>query len=206
MRPSKLNKETHQDVLDVFGQILNSFNGENIQIDQIIQALGARSFGFGILTFSLPMIVPMPPGIPMASGCVISIFSVQLILGRRHLWLPNWLATKHVSHSSLTKAHTVAERYIGWIFRLARPRFPQMTGPGSQRIAGLLFIILALLMILPIPFIGNILPAFAITILALGLTDRDGLIYVAGLVIAMIAIGLMSVMGVGTWRFLTVVF
>jgi hypothetical protein len=69
-----------------------------------------------------------------------------------------------------------------------------------------MFVILGVLMILPIPFIGNILPAFACTVLALGLTDRDGLIYLSGIAIAGIAISVTILMAIGTLNVLGVLF
>jgi len=61
-------------------------------------------------------------------------------------------------------------------------------------------------MILPIPIIGNILPAFACSILALGLSDHDGLIFGLGCIIAALAIILTLVMAFGTWRLMETVF
>jgi hypothetical protein len=53
--------------------------------------------------------------------------------------------------------------------------------------------VLALVLSLPIPF-GNLLPAFAIALMALGLLEEDGVCVLAGLVVA--AISLTVVAGV----------
>jgi len=92
------------------------------------------------------------------------------------------------------------------MFRLARPRLPQLTGVLARRLSGFIFLTLGVLMILPIPIIGNILPAFACTVLALGLTDRDGLIYVIGIMIAGIAISATTLMAFGTVNILSTIF
>ncbi len=199
-------EDQSEDIIDLLQISLDGIQDEQLNVSQIMGALGVRSFGLSILIFALPMIIPMPPGVPMTSGLVICIFAVQLIVGRTHLWIPSWLGQKEISRPSLAKAYNISDRYLGWMFRLARPRLPQLTGPLSRRFAGCLFLMLALLMILPIPFIGNIVPAFACTVLALGLTDRDGLIYLIGILLAGLAITITLIMGIGTLHILSQLF
>ena len=204
--PNHTREPQRIDLLDSLRVTLDGVEDTHIRVAHIVRALGGRSFGIAILLFALPMIIPMPPGVPMTSGIVICVFAVQLILGRQHLWLPRWVAVKRIEALSLAKAYDLAERYLGWMFRLSRPRFKSFTGVVAKRVAGLLFLILGFLMILPIPIIGNILPAFACSILALGLSDHDGLIFELGCIIAALAIILTLVMAFGTWRLMETVF
>jgi len=206
---SEFNKNESQDgsnIVDYLKVTTQEFPEGPISFERIASSLGHRSFGLAILIFALPMVLPMPPGIPMAAGFVIVIFGFQLLTGRLHLWLPSWLNEKTIDRNILLKAYELTERYLGWMFRLARPRLPQVTGYIARRLSGLIFIILGFLMILPIPIIGNILPAFACTVLALGLTDRDGLIYVIGIISAGLAISATLLMGIGTLNLLGTVF
>jgi hypothetical protein len=52
------------------------------------------------------------------------------------------------------------------------------------------------IMILPIPFLGNMPPGFAASVIAIGLTERDGLIVLIGMLVSTAAIALASV---ATW-------
>jgi hypothetical protein len=52
-----------------------------------------------------------------------------------------------------------------------------------EYLVGLVCLLLAIVVLLPIP-LGNMLPALAISLLALGILERDGLWIVAGLVTA----------------------
>lgn len=208
MAPEKTPQKTEpkSDIVDYLQNSAEGFPEGPIKFEQIVSSLGPRSFGLAILVFAVPMILPMPPGIPMAAGFVIAVFGVQLIIGRSHLWLPTWLAQKTIDRNVLIKAYSLAERYLGWMFRLARPRPPQLTGALARRLSGFIFTVLGTVMILPIPIIGNIFPAFACTVLALGLTDRDGLIYLIGIIVAGIAIIATAVMAVGAVSILSTVF
>jgi hypothetical protein len=176
--------------------------GQDVSVGDIVQALGPRSFGLGVMIFLIPICIPMPPGIPMIVGAILGVFAVQLIIGRDKLWLPNGLAQKRLQRSSLRKAFEFAERYLGWLFRLARPRGLMITGSLGRRLSGVIFLILGFLLILPIPIIGNVLPALAGTVLALGLTDRDGLVFICGFIASLIAIMATVLMAIGTWSLL----
>jgi len=200
------NEDLSSDIVDYLQFSAEGFPEGPITFQQIVSSLGPRSFGLAILIFAVPMILPMPPGIPMAAGFVIAIFGIQLLMGRLHLWLPQWLNGKTIERDVLIKAYSLAERYLGWMFRLAQPRLPQLTGTFARRISGFLFAVLGVLMILPIPIIGNILPAFACTVLALGLTDRDGVIYLIGIITAGLAISATILMAIGTVNILSAAF
>lgn len=202
----KPSRASGEELVDQLQASLDKLTDGPVSFGQIIGALGARSIGLAILIFAVPMIIPMPPGIPMAAGIVICLFAVQLIIGRETLWLPGWIKEKKINRMALIRAYAFADRYLGWMFRLARPRLPQLTGSFARRLSGFIFAVLAVLMVLPIPFIGNILPAFACTVLALGLTDRDGIIYIIGIFIAALTIAATILMGIGTLNVLQTVF
>ena len=52
-----------------------------------------------------------------------------------------------------------------------------------ERLASAVCVVLALILVLPIP-LGNMAPAFAISMLALGFLRRDGLLVLAGIATA----------------------
>ena len=64
--------------------------------------------------------------------------------------------------------------------RLTRPRLAALVQPWAIRVLGLVVLVNAVLIILPIP-LGNTLPAVAVMSLALGLIARDGMAVAAGL-------------------------
>ena len=68
-----------------------------------------------------------------------------------------------------------------------RPRWPALTGPAAEPMLGAVIVILGIVLALPIPF-GNQPPAFAITLIALGLLEHDGAFVAAGVVAALISV------------------
>ena len=68
-----------------------------------------------------------------------------------------------------------------------RPRLRFVSNGVSQRLVGGLCLILAIVLMLPIP-LGNMLPPFAICLLALGVLEQDGVWMLAGPLAAVAAI------------------
>jgi hypothetical protein len=86
-------------------------------------------------------------------------------------------------------------RRIGpWLARaekLLKPRMTSLALPPMEYMIGLVCLLLAVLLALPIP-LGNMLPALAISLIALGVLERDGLWVLAGLITAGLAIVVVS--------------
>jgi hypothetical protein len=53
-------------------------------------------------------------------------------------------------------------------------------------------LLLGFIMILPIPFVGNIPPGVAATIIAVGLIELDGVVVLAGLAASIVAVAVAS--------------
>jgi hypothetical protein len=164
--------------------------GERVSFGEILLGLRHRAFGFTMLLFALPCCLPMPPGIPTVCGIALVLIAINLILGRRRLWLPKMLATKTVERADLRRIVARASPYLQRLERVCRPRIAIVTEPFGKALIGFVVLVLGLLLILPIPFLGNIPPGIATAIIAIGLAERDGAVVIAGLVLALLAIAL----------------
>ncbi len=76
--------------------------------------------------------------------------------------------------------------------RFCRPRLALLTEPFGKVLIGLVVLVLGLVMILPIPFLGNMPPGFAASVIAIGVIERDGLVVLIGLVVSAAAIAVAS--------------
>ncbi len=81
--------------------------------------------------------------------------------------------------------------------RLCRPRLAPLTGGVGKIFIGLVVSVLAVILILPIPFVGNIPPGIATAVIGLGLAERDGLMVSLGFVAAAIAVAITSTVAWG---------
>jgi len=170
--------------------------GERVTFRDILTVLRHRAFGFTLLIFALPCTLPMPPGIPTVCGVALVIIALNLIAARQRLWLPGAIADKSVARADLQRLVDRAVPYLERLERICKPRLTIVTEPVGKILIGLVILVLGFIMILPIPFLGNIPPGFAATFIAIGMTERDGLVVLIGLLVSAVAIAVASV---ATW-------
>lgn len=160
---------------------------ESLTVGGLLASLRSRAFGLSLILFGLPNLLPIP-GLPILTGIVLVMLALQILVGREVPWLPDRIAGTALPRARLTQ---VVNRTLPLLRRLetmTRPRLALAAGPTARRLVGLAVLVLAvLLVIVPIPWIGSMPQGLALCVLGLGLTERDGLLVVAGFVLAAIA-------------------
>ncbi len=171
---------------DLFDQILEESEGDEIKIGEVIQAFGHRSFGPLILVPALLAALPTGaiPGVPILLGLLIVLVSGQLLLGRSSPWIPKRLRDIAVSRDVLKESWERARPIFQRIDSHLRPRFTWMTKPPFVQAIAVLAIVLSVSMV-PLEFVpfAVAIPGAAIAALGMGLATRDGLLVLLGLVL-----------------------
>lgn len=165
---------------------------ERVTFREILLRLRHRALGFALLIFALPCVLPMPPGIPTVCGIAIVIIALNLITARQRLWLPKALANKSIARADLQRVAERVAPYLERLEKICKPRFPIVTETVGKVLIGLVIFVLGFIMILPIPFLGNMPPGFAASVIAIGMTERDGLIVLIGTLVSAVAIAVAS--------------
>jgi hypothetical protein len=161
--------------------------GERPSVEDIVSALGARSFGIVLVLFGLPNLLPVP-GLPILCGFVIGIIAFQMVIGKDHLVLPGWVGQRRLKREDLARVVLRATPTLRAVERVMRPRLELLTTPVLFRAIGGLLLVLALALMAPIPFFGGIAPGLAVILLGLGLAERDGIFIVLGGLISIFAV------------------
>ncbi|GEM_PF-97972 len=93
--------------------------GEPVSIECMLQAPDERSFGALLLVPGLLVFSPLSgiPGLPSVFAVMVSLIAIQLLIGRKHFWLPKWLLKRSASRSKYDKAIAFLHRHC----RLRRP-------------------------------------------------------------------------------------
>jgi len=161
---------------------------DRIYLRDLVDSMGDRSFATALFICALPEALPLPvAGISAIIGIPLMIFSAQLLLGFSKPWLPDWIANRSFKRQDFEKLIKKILLTLEKFERVIRPRWKFVTKPLAQRILGLLLLILAIIIALPIPF-GNMLPAIVILIIALGLIEQDGVVIMLGVLGACVII------------------
>lgn len=172
--------------------ITDRATAEEVSFAEIRDALAGRTYGALMLLFSLPNLIPSGiPGLSTVLGLPILLLSLQLIAAVQRPWLPAALLRRTIPRQRLKQVLDACLPTMRRVERLLRPRWLPLTGWLGVRLLALVCFVLAIVLILPIPF-GNWPPALAIAFLSLALIERDGLACAVGLVAAiasLIAVG-----------------
>jgi hypothetical protein len=140
---------------------------------------GQDGLGPVLFVLTLPVLLPLPPGASMVLALPLLLVAPQIAVGRGRLWLPRWLAGRTFERKVFAKLVRRILPLLEWIEALGRPRLSILTGPIGTRLVGIACTVIALVLVLPIPF-ANLVPALALSLFALGLTRKDGLMVLAG--------------------------
>lgn len=166
---------------DFLRHIEERFQGrEAITLDELMHALKERGFGILLTVFNLPNLLPIP-GMTLIGAIPILFFAVQLMIGLKYPWLPDWLGEKTISHENLKKVVDKIERYLVWAETFIRPRLLYLSEKNGERLVGAAIFLLAGVFALPIP-LGNFFPVMSVLILSIGFFNRDGVAIIIGLI------------------------
>jgi hypothetical protein len=170
--------------------LLRAVEGERnkVSIAEIVDALDARAFGLAVLMFALPSCLPMPPGVPTVVGVVLLIVSVQMVMFRKELWLPRVLSAREFPRQPLINGLKKFQPRLQALERVARPRLLFLSGRIGTFLIGVVVLLLATVLVLPLPPGGNFPPALACAILGMGLAERDGVIILVGFLTCIVAV------------------
>lgn len=153
---------------------------ERVSVGDLVEAMEQRGHGMAMLVLSLPMLLPItPPGVSAVVGLPTVFIAIQLILRRPHVWLPGFLRRRSIETDKLRKVVEKTAPYVARVEKLLKPRLNILTEALAEPLIGLAVLLIALLLVLPIPF-TNIPLGLAIALLSMGLITRDGVAVLVG--------------------------
>lgn len=177
---------------------LDSKEAKNL--GSLIDMFQQKSFA---LIFLLMLSVP---ALPITTGGVTHVIllpisfvaALQMIFGRRSLWLPQRFRKLSLQGRILSKALPFMVKRIRWFEKYSRPRLSDMLEyPVTRTILGFMVLLCTLGAFFAIPFSGlDTLPALGGVIIALGILLEDVVLTLFGIVVGMVGIGL--IIGAGT--------
>jgi len=185
---SQTSSTQHLPLGEALRQVLLSGGVAGTSIGDLTRAVGEKGFGLLLIVLSLPSALPVPaPGYSTPFGIVISLLALQMMFGRRALWLPARLQTARISPEAGQKMLKAADVFLRRIERWVRPRQAWIRSRAGQAGLSSVILIMALLMILPIP-LTNTFPAMVIFLLGVGLSEEDGLLALGAFAVGCLAI------------------
>ncbi|MGN6479240.1 exopolysaccharide biosynthesis protein [Luteibacter sp.] len=163
--------------------------GERMTVEQLLEPLKRRAFGFLLLLLAIPNFIPVPVGIGGIMGVLVVGLGLEMLVGLEHPWIPGFLKRRTMSRDGLLRFLDRIAPFTGRLEKACKPRLQRLSRRPFTFVSGAVMILVGILLALPIPFtnylFGGMLVAFAFA-----LVERDGALLLAvwGSTIAAVAL------------------
>lgn len=169
-------------------------------IGSMLDVFDEKSFAFIFLVLMIFPAAPIPTGgLVHVFEVIVILVALQLVIGRRDLWLPRRLQRVELSRSTREKVLPFLVRRVQFFERFARPRLSNIMQQKWFRMQlGLTVAILAAGAFFAPPFTGlDTLPSMGVVLIAIGIILDDVVIVSAGYVVGFAGIALAIFLGAG---------
>ena len=162
-------------------------DNDPVSLGDLLDAVGRRSFAPLLMIPGLVMALPGPgdiPGVPAILGTLVVIIVSQMWCGRDHVWVPGWFERRSVSSGTVRTALDWGRRPAGWVDRVTRERLTGWINSATVSVLAVACLVLALgtPLMEVVPMSANV-AGLAITMFALSLVARDGLLAIIAIVL-----------------------
>lgn len=169
----------------------------SVPLHAVLDTLRGRAYELLMVLLALPFTVSASvPGMSTPLGLAIVAIAAPLAVGRLP-WLPRRLLEAKLPAGFFRKVFAAARGIVRFLEKFLRVRLTALT--ETRRLVALhllAIVVAALLLALPLPIpLTNLIPAWAILLIALGLMERDGLFIAAGHFVLWLSIAYFLLLG-----------
>ena len=167
--------------------------------------LGSINNNFAQKSFAILLLLLLAiPALPLPTGGITHIFEIiamlialELIAGRKTIWLPKRWLNKPLPPSMQKSALPRFIKIIKWVEKYSKPRLTGLQANSFYiRLLGLFVLVFTVFAFLAPPFSGlDTLPALGVVILSLSLIFDDLILYFIGLIVGACGILLIFLLG-----------
>ena len=165
---------------------------KEVCVRDVLDDFGAQSFGPFIMLPALLELTPIGsiPGVPTFLAVTIALVAVQLLLGKDHIWMPDFIQRRSVGAKKLHKAVGKMRGVAHWLDEHSKDRFDALTqGIWTKIAAGAVILLCATVPPLEVIPFASSAPMLAIAAIGLALIVKDGLVMLFALLLAVAAVG-----------------
>lgn len=167
-------------------------------LQNLIDNFAAKSFAILFLLLMITPALPLPTGgITHIFEIIVMLLAIELIAGRKSVWLPMKWRNKNLPIKLQKSALPSFIKFIKKIEKFSKPRFNNILSSNiSIRILGLSIFVLSLIAFLAPPFSGlDTLPSLGVVLISLAFIFEDLILCIVGLMVGFIGAGLVIILG-----------
>jgi hypothetical protein len=188
---------------NTFERTANDIRDEFVTIRVLLDLIGEQGLLLLCVFLSTPFLFPVSiPGSSTVLGIVIMLIGFG-IMTNTIPWLPEKLLSHQMRAASVVTVLTKSAAFFRRFEKLIRPRLLALTGNAAiNAVNGAMLVVVAALLLLPLPLIPftNTIPAIAIVLLCLGMAERDGFMILLGYAATVASCVYIGALLWGAWR------
>ena len=174
-------------------------------IGALTDLIDEKSFALILMLLLFPSAIPIPTGgVTHVLELIAVLVALQLVVGRRELWLPRRVREHELGKVVTGKAVPAIIRRVRWFERWARPRLAGLLDRRITRsVLGVFVLLFVVGALFAPPFSGlDTLPSLGVVIVCLGIIFSDVVIVALGIAAGTAGIALVVALGSATWSLL----
>lgn len=196
-------EERNEAIGDVLRRTIASLSEPRVTLRDLLVIVGDHGSLLLCALLTVPFLLPVSiPGVSTVFGLAILLLGIGITLNTTP-WLPRQIMDKELDALRLRKVLERGLHMVARVETVIRKRVGSLTrGMIANRINGLAIVAGAGLLMLPlglVPF-SNTLPALAILLLCIGMSQRDGLLVIAGYGALVATVIYFTFLGWAVWR------
>lgn len=170
-----MEKRLSEDLIDL--RKMNEVSATDLTLGHFLEVLSGKGFGVLLTLLALPSALPVPaPGYSTPFGLLLVFFACQMLIGKRSPWVPTFVSERRLSRKMAETMLRGGSLFFDKTEWLIHPRLTWLTGRVGFVLAACVVLVMAGLMILPIP-LTNTAPAAVIFLIGVALSEKDGLLF-----------------------------
>lgn len=181
------NSNDDDNIITLLNRTLEQHRGELISFGEILDTLKDKGLALLLAVIALPVAIPIPSPLNTIFGVPLCILTAQLVYRLEHPWLPKWLRNKTIKTETFRSFIVKSTPLFNRLAKFLKPRMPGVLTNASERVMGVLCLLCAISIVLPILF-GNSIPSAAIFTMSLAIMYKDGLVAIFGMIMAVIGL------------------
>ncbi len=182
----------------LFQAVLADAPADHVTLAWLLGNLRQRSFGMIMLFLGL---IAMVPGICVVAGIVLAVLGFQMMMAKEAPILPRFIMLRPLPTARVARLIARTIPVIAALEHFIRPRW-QTPFVATKRLVGLIVMLLAATLFIPIP-LSNVIPGALTMLVALAYLEEDGILLCIALSAAVgalaitVATGWASIKGAG---------
>ncbi|MAZ84215.1 MAG: hypothetical protein CME90_11495 [Hoeflea sp.] len=166
------------EITGVLDAVRNAGHGNEVTLSDILDTAGEHSLTAVLLVPALIVVTPLSgiPGLSSILGLTIALISVQILLGRSHLWMPDWIKRRRLTREKLQSGAEWLRKPARFIDAITGQRLTLLVHRPAASVLHLACLLCGLAMpfLEFVPFSSSVLGT-AVSLMAIALLARDGL-------------------------------